>query len=475
MRNSIKLFAFTLLSVAVNAANHYVRDGASGSADGSSWTDAWDDLPAALTRGDTYYVADGTYATYIFDDAESGTNSITIIKATGADHGTDTGWDSSYGDGQADFAAPIEFWEGYYEFNGNGSATIPTDTSSDYGFKISDTSTNRLTGTVQFGASGYTVSNITFKYVHVHNDYDGSINNGTVGVRFNNAASQTYIKVQNCFLENCGKDGIQISASSYLLFERNWVKRYGLLEGLEPNYHGQTIQLFYGGDNIVFRYNMFESCEGQALLSIAGIGNPSENIRFYGNVVFNDYGATNAASGGFNSSGGIIGNAWYYTGHDGLYVYNNTFVNIGGEYEGDAHFPMNVAADVGLNEYGYNNMFINCGPTAGALSWSAWDYHASDGAESYGGANEQTVTSAIMADYTGGDYTLSMATDSGFDVTSELWWDASADSFFGSLDSEEDITGTTRGSDGTWDIGAYEYDASVPVIPTATVGTLRAL
>ena len=94
-----------------SAANHYIRDGASG--DGSNWTNAWDDLPATLIRGDTYYVADGTYAGgYVFDDAADGTKTITIKKAIESDHGTDTGWSSAYGDGQAVWEIASYNWGG---------------------------------------------------------------------------------------------------------------------------------------------------------------------------------------------------------------------------------------------------------------------------------------------------------------------------------------------------------------------------
>src|SRR5687768_17254029 len=50
------------------AADRYVRQGATGSGNGSDWTNAYTSLPASLVRGDTYYVADGTYAGYTFDD-----------------------------------------------------------------------------------------------------------------------------------------------------------------------------------------------------------------------------------------------------------------------------------------------------------------------------------------------------------------------------------------------------------------------
>lgn len=87
-----------------SADNHYVYSGATGLATGNDWTNAYTALPAALVRGDTYYIADGNYPAYTVDDAISGTLVITIKKVTTSDHGTNVGWDSSYGDGRAIFA-----------------------------------------------------------------------------------------------------------------------------------------------------------------------------------------------------------------------------------------------------------------------------------------------------------------------------------------------------------------------------------
>ena len=61
------------------ATNHYIRPGATGT--GSDWANALGALPSRLTRGDTYYLADGKYGNYEFNDKESGTLFIYIKKA----------------------------------------------------------------------------------------------------------------------------------------------------------------------------------------------------------------------------------------------------------------------------------------------------------------------------------------------------------------------------------------------------------
>src|SRR5262245_52847243 len=73
------------------AANHYVRSSATGVGNGSDWTNACTDFTGScavsnLVRGDTYYVATGTYGSRTFNTPTSGTLTITIKGATAADH-----------------------------------------------------------------------------------------------------------------------------------------------------------------------------------------------------------------------------------------------------------------------------------------------------------------------------------------------------------------------------------------------------
>src|SRR3989344_8081335 len=97
-------------------ATHYVRAGASGN--GSDWANAYCSLPSSLVRGDTYYIADGTYSGYSFNTPASGTQYITIKKAIESDHGTNAGWQSGYGDGQALFNSMWQISTGYLIVDG---------------------------------------------------------------------------------------------------------------------------------------------------------------------------------------------------------------------------------------------------------------------------------------------------------------------------------------------------------------------
>ena len=75
-KTSVILFLFLMSSVGF-AANwdgktaRYVCDTAvcgQTPGAGTSWSNATDDLPATLVRDYVYYVADGNYSDYIFDD-----------------------------------------------------------------------------------------------------------------------------------------------------------------------------------------------------------------------------------------------------------------------------------------------------------------------------------------------------------------------------------------------------------------------
>jgi hypothetical protein len=119
---TIGLVVFLGTSLPVAAANHYVRTGASGSGTGTDWTNACTDFTgscgvSSLVRGDTYYVAAGSYASEDWNKPASGTLVITILRATVANHGTDTGWVAAY-DGQVHWAYDQTFSSDYWIFDG---------------------------------------------------------------------------------------------------------------------------------------------------------------------------------------------------------------------------------------------------------------------------------------------------------------------------------------------------------------------
>src|SRR3989338_4142127 len=158
------------------AANHYVRSGATGSGSGSDWANACADFTgscagASLVRGEVYYVATGTYGSRTFNTAESGTLVITIKGATVADHGTDAGWQPSFGVdvAQAKFShgsseQAVVFGTSYWVFDGSvGSG----NTASSYGFLIEKPSNCSMNpqGGIWVGKVCGTSTGVTVKHI----------------------------------------------------------------------------------------------------------------------------------------------------------------------------------------------------------------------------------------------------------------------------------------------------------------------
>ena len=139
----LKAFFLVLLSCGPSlAANHYLLSSASGSGNGSDWTNAFTDCgtgagqmnPTTMVRGDTYFVGTGSYATCVFHTAESSTSVITVKGALAADHGTATGWSNAFGVDvtPATWISGVQIWNGYYVIDGN-TGTVAGGTGS-YGF-----------------------------------------------------------------------------------------------------------------------------------------------------------------------------------------------------------------------------------------------------------------------------------------------------------------------------------------------------
>ena len=141
---------------------HCVREGAAGRGDGTDWDHAWTELPETLERGHVYFVADGNYPGYDFDDPESGDDFITVKKATALDPACTeiAGWDAGYGDGTALFPALV-FQAGHFEVDGVvGEAEQPR------GFEIfSDAAEDESPDLVVIDEN---VTHVTLRHLDIH-------------------------------------------------------------------------------------------------------------------------------------------------------------------------------------------------------------------------------------------------------------------------------------------------------------------
>lgn len=437
---NLLLFFVGLLTVS-DGATKYLRQGASGSGSGDDWTNAYTTsaaLETGLARGDTGYVADGTYSGFTFNTAQSGTSVITIKKASVADHGTSTGWSDTYGDGQAVFG-PINIQRGYFTMDGQYRNDSDWFSKTAYGFSVADSGS----ATTQFSiANGATpVPNVKLKYIAILNVIAATTVD-SIGIDTRNGTSAPQVFSAGCEFSYIYQEGgwqhFWMVGMDQPLIEKCATYAIASSPSGDP-FHSESVNLFYctlGGG--IIRHNIFrDHCNGAegtsaggstAVIAMAYTGSTSGTTEIYGNVF-----------DGWNAYAVLAGTG--FEDNKNISVYNNTFINRAGDDSyGQVVFP--GSGDGGVNNVAYNNLTTSSVVTFGGVGTFT---------------NNTTVTSTAYVDYTARNYRLAAATAAGTTLASPY---------------NVDLLGNTRGADGTWDRGAYEYVTGGGG-STITVGTLN--
>jgi hypothetical protein len=437
-------FAIVFAPLHAQAANHYIRQGATGNSSGSDWTNACSSFTgscsiSSLVRGDTYFVADGSYGSQTFNKAASGTLVITIKKATVADHGTETGWDSTYGDGQATFGNAINFFTSNWVFDGVSG----TDYQSGHGFIVDNTAGGNTSNIVVFGVTGGSgVQNITVS----HTDVIGpGYNQESVNDRafYSNSTGSTTsnLTISHNFVKGVGVP-ILTRQNDTMLVEYNQIDDNHSQAASHAETWSDTAT-----DNVIFRYNRVRNPEGTAVIfngnGSAGItnANTASNWQVYGNTIY--YQNYVPGSGHTNGVSAIL---WcppfdIYGGdtycHNWM-IYNNTFSNFSYSNQsarilGHAGTGITIPIVKG-NIWDSSSSGANHADVNASYNYYRNTTHIAE-------SNEQTGTSSPFVNAAGADFRLSGPTlgVSGFTV------------------SATDANGIVRGGDGVWDRGAFEY------------------
>jgi hypothetical protein len=203
----------------------YIRAAAPAGGDGADWTTAWTQLPDTLQRGLIYYVAGGTYPAYEFDDAESAGAVITVLKATAADHGADTGWDVAYGTSRAVFG-PLRFAAPDYVVDGQEGL----------GFQV--------VADFQGSVVGIEADRVTLRRCEL----DGAFATDAGGTHTGGACtgldvSASDVTVQGCEIHDAADDGVSMSGCRNVAFVGNTVHALhacGTDGGCGPCYNGHS-------------------------------------------------------------------------------------------------------------------------------------------------------------------------------------------------------------------------------------------
>lgn len=418
------------------AANHFVRSNATGTNDGSDWNNAYKSLPATLVRGDVYYVSAGAYAGRTLNTPASGTSAITIKKATTTDHGVDAGWNDAYGSGQATFSSGFVFSSPYWVIDGQTGGGAANAWIDNFGFKITEASDNNAVLYVASAASDVTVRHVDLQGKGSVSTAGGSYSNDGLGLY--GAANMT---LSYFHMQGIGRCPFFLSPRNTLI-EHGWIQSfYG-----SSTVHSEVASIwgFAGAvGDITFRNNLFTDIQSTGGLMWDNSSNTAAQMFVYGNVFYKPatarWGQANGVIGGWTGGGGEQ--------YRNVSVYNNTFINV--DQESLSTFP-----NIYSNNVAFNNLFYNSASPSFVKYAQHDDNHFINSGGSHGEANGTSATSGDpFVNFAGLDFRLKAGTTAGAAVQAPI----SIDPF-----------NKTRGTDGTLDRGAYEFEANPSAIAAPT-------
>ncbi|HTO02777.1 MAG TPA: hypothetical protein VL069_03700 [Opitutus sp.] len=429
------------LCLTASAADRAVRPASdvSYNGDGTSWAaatsnggpGAYRGLPAggSLIRGDTYYIAGGSYPGWTLNTPASSTTPITIKKATVASHGPSTGWSNSMGDTQATFSGMIQFTTRYWVFDGAvGGGPNPVGGSSSWktghGFKV--TEKNSVPVIWVNGGGNVDIS---------HVELQGAGRNGAGG--------------------NIGNDGLQIyGGSGPVTLSHAYMHSMGRC----MFYHGggssstMTASHLYTGQHesvgaehsewailrssalFTVRWSIITHTEGTGGV-IAG-DNGQTTAEIYGNVFFAD-----GTSTWGTENNGLI--AAFSTGSAAVNwkVYNNTFINIP---SGLSIYGISGQSPSG-NQARNNYYYLSTSHSPGSGWTQSYEHFQNSGSAT--GSSSTTGSGIPFANFANYDFRLNANTTAGTSLASPY---------------NVDMFGKPRTS---WTRGAIEFGTSQNVLP----------
>lgn len=415
LTSSLLLAPFSGLTapIPVKAASnvYYVNPSAAGSNSGLDWKNAFKDLPTGLERGATYYLADGNYASHKFADA--GTDWIYIKKATLSDHGTNTGWSNSMGDGVA-VMAPMSFTTGNYEINGQIGGG-PNNFTSGHGIKITSDSDKAKAVNIQSP-----VSNLVFNHVEMTLGFKSGYTGQDIIYGVKGGSNWT---IKNSYLHHSSRTILYTINVSGILIENSQLERNGQNQA-------QHSEIWSAREthNVVIKNNILKDYVSTGGIIMGG----AKNWNIYGNIFTwsKNFGTTanNGAIGSWSSS-----DKYYATD---INIYNNTFINLNNGGSGKI-FPIynqisNIAA--------YNNIWQNSPATSfGGGVKHDYNLFKNSNEAKIAETNKQISATDIVNSNT---FKILAATKPGMKLNSPY---------------DYDMAGNKRGADGVWDRGAFEF------------------
>jgi len=448
------------------AANWYVLKGATGSNNGTSWTNAWNEMNqvnwSSVNCGDTIWLGGGTYTTSLtINKTCTPVNVLNINRVLSTDSvpTAAAGWNSSF-DSQVIISSSAEILlngGAYFTINGR----LGTTAGNNFGISVRCTSSGGCEGMGPVNPSG-NLDHITVTYVEVVGPSCILVAGGGSG-----ACTGT-------------TDGFNLAPSSntvtFLLLDHMWIHRWA--EAIRTsNWTNCTIQYTdidttnptagraehedimynYANINLTMRYNRIWGSPNDGIFFDFG---GTTNFQFYGNYYYHSGAALMTFKSGYS-----FGTA---------FIYNNVFENDGtfGDVQpGGVNF--NGSMTGGVLE---NNVFENVSAN-GTSQLTTADYNAYSTSV---GKNDSGAHSFTYNPGTLGSSVLFLNESTSNPVAADFHLTSTGATTLQNglaLPSPYnlDADGNTRGVGGNWYIGAYQYSGSQSQAPQPPTGVVVAV
>jgi hypothetical protein len=404
-----------------------------GTGDGSSWTNAYADLPAQLERGARYLLAAGDYDETIpqgdepytdhsFADPENGEQFIAVVKATATDHGSEDGWDAALAQGPANLG-PVAMVTGHYLLDG-----VEGQGTSGHGIRIAVKP--EICGNSHANAF-YFDWNARAHFVGLHHldigfcgkvgDPSGPAQDAIYGY-MTDSYDVGHVTIRDCYVHDSKRVLAFFLGWNEVVLERSFFERSG-------QHHESCSLAMRNANNIVVRNNVFKDAIN-VYVSLQTV----QHVHIYGNVFV-------TTLSGWDDWNSIHSSEPMQN----VLIYNNTFYGLTGLSTGFRFTGPTADVAVKNNLWAHNR--TNQIPMAGEHDYNAFfDNIRPDSNQdlSLGVSEEnvQVLTADPFLDASGLDFHLQQATAPGAALGAPY---------------DQDPDGKARGADGTWDRGAFEY------------------
>lgn len=348
--NKLILSVLTIVSISfqIDAATWYVDRGATGSNNGQSWANAWNNTTSinwgSVTAGDTIYIAGGSYSSFTATSSGTANNYITIARSLEAGK-----------DGIVTIATPVTLSGNYLKFDGGGYKQVSGNT---YRCGIVFTCSS-ATGTSIVPSGGAVVASGNrpwFKYCYFNGNYGA----GT-GHSFGARNSTGFILERCWFFQSSFEDqwvyqasgaGGSVSITNTVFQHNQRPTSDGVHRDVANPWTGSGGWNLYLVNNIIFNHSTAQQGDVFLLqIGYSGSATPLNEVIAINNVVYQT--ARFIAFGSSNS------------GVNKFVLYNNTVRNVvNGDNLGVTGRSYTSANNIGNNTS--NPGFVNATSPIGA-------------------------------------------------------------------------------------------------------------